>query len=195
MPAMSTELVIAIVVAVIVLVAIIAYLVSQRRRSEGLRNRFGPEYGRTVHEYGDQSQAEAALGAREERVKQFETLPLTDQGRARFTEQWRALEVRFVDDPKGAIAEADQLISSVMQARGYPESDFQQRVADLSTTYPRLVDDYRTIHDLSLRTQRGEGSTEDLRKALVSCRRLFEELVGTQEPEKPESEKRDKEAV
>lgn len=182
MPAMSTELVIGIVVAIIV-VAAIAYLLSQRRRSEGLQNRFGPEYDRTVQEAGDQRRAEAVLGAREERVKQFQTRPLIDQDRARFTEQWRALEARFVDDPKGAIADADQLISNVMQARGYPASDFELRVSDLSTTYPRLVDDYRVIHDLSLRSQQGEASTEDLRKALVSCRSLFDALLGAQEPQ------------
>ena len=50
------------------------------------------------------------------------------------------MQSRFVDDPNGAVTDADRLVEEVMQSRGYPVSDFDQRVADISVHHPRVVD-------------------------------------------------------
>ena len=173
----STGLVILAAVFLVVLV-LLALVYSRRRRTEGLRGRFGPEYDRAVKDTGDLGRAEAELEARREHVDRLHTHDLSPEDRARFTAAWRALEARFVDDPSGAVVEADRLIGEAMQARGFPVTDFAQRVTDLSATYPQLVDDYRLMHETAVRSQRGEAATEDLRRVLVACRTLIGELVG-----------------
>jgi hypothetical protein len=87
------------------------------------------------------------------------------------------VQSHFVDSPKGAVAEADDLVSSVMKARGYPISDFDQRSADISVDHPRLVENYRSAHDIALRVGKDEATTEDLRTAMVHYRSLFEDLM------------------
>ena len=77
--------------------------------------------------------------------------------------------------PKGGSKEADDLVSSVMKARGYPVSDFDQRAADISVDHPRVVANYRSAHEISLRL--GKATTENLRTAMIHYRSLFEELV------------------
>jgi hypothetical protein len=74
----------------------------------------------------------------------------------------------------------------VMQARGYPMGDFEQRAADISVDYPVVVENYRAAHDIALRHNRGQASTEDLREAMVHYRTLFQELLGEIPPERKE---------
>jgi hypothetical protein len=169
------------VVAILVVLILLALVFSRRRRTEGLRGRFGPEYDRAVQDTGNRGRAEADLDARQVRVDNLNTHDLSPEDRARFTEARRALEARFVDDPSGAVTGADRLIGEAMKARGFPETDFVQRVTDLSATYPQLVDDYRLMHETATRSQSGEATTEELRKALVACRTLVGELVGAPE--------------
>ena len=87
------------------------------------------------------------------------------------------MQARFVDDPRGAVTVADNLVTDVMQARGYPIGEFEQRAADLSVDYPVIVDNYRAAHDIALRHNAGDASTEDLRQAMVHYRLLFQELL------------------
>jgi hypothetical protein len=82
-----------------------------------------------------------------------------------------------VDDPRAAVNHADTLVQDVMQRRGYPVGDFDQNAADLSVDHPRVVENYRIAHEIALRDGQSEGSTEDLRKAMVSYRVLFEDLL------------------
>ena len=114
---------------------------------------------------------------REKRVERLEVRDLDPTERERFSAQRQSLQSRFVDDPKGAVTEADSLVSSVMQARGYPVADFEQRAADVSVDHPRVVTNYRSAHEVALRLDKGEASTEDLRTAMIHYRSLFEELV------------------
>jgi hypothetical protein len=169
----------ALAVAVIVLVAVLAWLYARRRRTttEGLRQRFGSEYERAVQEHGSERRAEAKLADREKRVERLKIRDLDPTERERFSGQWHALQSRFVDDPKGAVTEADELVSSLMQTRGYPVADFNQRAADISVDHPRVVANYRSAHEIALRLGTGDASTEDLRTAMIHYRSLFEELV------------------
>ena len=92
------------------------------------------------------------------------------------------MQSRFIDYPKGAVTEADELVSSLMQTRGYPVADFDQRAADISVDHPLVVDHYRAAREIALRLRKGEASTEDLRTAMIHYRSLFEELVQVRTP-------------
>ena len=173
---------IAIVVGVLVL-AVIGWLVWQRQRSEALRERYGPEYARTVNELGDTRRAESELIRRQERVAALDIRPMSAEMQNRFHQQWRAVQARFVDDPKGAVTDADALVEDAMRTRGYPVSDFDQRAADLSVHHPRVVENYRAARDIAHRHRRGEATTEDLRQAMVYYRGLFQDLLEDREHE------------
>jgi hypothetical protein len=165
-----------VVVAVVVVVAAILY--ERRRRSERLKQTFGTEYDRVARQLGDPQRAETVLAEREKRVSQIKlrTLPASEQ--ARYVQQWAFVQKQFVDDPRGAVNEADRLVTDVMNARGYPMSEFDQRADDISVHYPNTVGNYRAAHDIVLLHCKGQSSTEDLRRAMVHFRSLFDELLG-----------------
>jgi hypothetical protein len=162
------------IIAVAVLLAV--WVAIRQRRRKALRHRFGPEYDLTVQEHG-LSQAETLLLAREKRVEKFPIRELARGERERFVMEWRSVQTRFVDDPAGAVSEADLLVGQLMHARGYPVSDFEQRAADLSVEHPTVVGNYRAAHEIALRHGRNEASTEDLRNAMIYYRSLFEDLL------------------
>ena len=151
-------------------------------RSTELREHFGPEYARTVDQYGDDARAEKDLAARASRVEQLHIRELAPERQAEYADSWRATQTRFVDNPEAAVAAADDLVAEVMQSRGYPMADFEQRAADVSVDHPREVEHFRAAHALADRSARGEATTEDLRQAMVHYRVLFEDLIGTREP-------------
>jgi hypothetical protein len=164
---------------VILVIAVLAWLFVQKRKSTtaDLRRKFGPEYERTVQQQGSERKAEAKLADRQQRVEKLNIRDLDPMERERFSEQWESVQSRFVDSPRGAVAEADDLVSSLMKTRGYPVSDFDQRAADISVDHPRVVENYRSAHEIALRVGKNGASTEDLRTAMIHYRSLFEELV------------------
>ena len=174
---MDPKILIVIVVAIVVIAAI-AWAAVRKRRTAVLKGRFGPEYDRVARERGA-SQAEEALLAREKRVEKFRLRDLTAEERERFITAWRTVQSRFVDDPKAAVTDADELVVRLMQTRGYPMSDFEQRAADISVDHPRVVDNYRAAHQIALRHRQGQATTEDLRNAVIYYRSLFDELLQT----------------
>lgn len=168
-----------IIIAVVIAIAAVTWLVLQKRRTEALKSRFGPEYDRAIKEHGDARKAEAVLGAREKRVETYHVVTLNPADRDRFSAAWKAAQAHFVDSPKAAIEDADHLVTDVMKARGYPMADFEQRAADISVDHPTVVDNYRRAHSIALRNQQEGATTEELRTAMVHYRTLFEELLGT----------------
>jgi hypothetical protein len=178
MPTTNSNLVVIAAVLILLFLAGLAALYIQRRRtSDRLKQRFGPEYERTVEQLGDSSRAEADLVAREKRVDRFHIIPLTAADAERFRLSWNTLQGRFVDSPNGAVAQADQLVCELMLKRGYPMGDFERRAADISVDHPAVVANYRAARAIALRDKRGESTTEDLRKAVVHYRALFDELL------------------
>ena len=167
------------IVVAVLLVLLIVWWIVRRRRSERLRERFGPEYDRTLADAGKRRRAEAELQERERRRTRLDIRPLQPAARDRYVQSWRAVQERFVDTPDGAVAEADRLVIEVMRERGYPIEDFEQRAADVSVDHPVVVDNYRAAHAISVARQSGEAGTEDLRQAMVHYRALFEELLET----------------
>jgi hypothetical protein len=164
------------------LVAIGAWLYTRRKQSDRLHEHFGPEYDRTVNELGSRTKGESELKAREKRVERLEILPLAPSEAARFTEAWQALQGRFVDNPKGVVVQAEQLVRELMEKRGYPMGDFERRAGDISVDHPDVVANYRSAQAIALRDQKGTADTEELRKAVVHYRALFDELLEVREP-------------
>ena len=176
----STVLIVVVAIAIIAL-AIVAWIVFQKTRTKRLRDRFGPEYDRAVADAGSRRKAEDELEARRKRVAKLVLTPLTPEQQNRFGKEWTAAQARFVDDPRGAVADANRLVKEVMQARGYPMGDFDQRAADISVDHPVVVSNYRAAREIALRAETGKASTEDLRKAVVHYRELFQELLSNRE--------------
>jgi hypothetical protein len=176
-----------IVVAAIIVVGLVAYFVWREQRRKQLREGFGPEYDRAVADAPTQREAEAELLERKKRHDEFELKPLEPEARTRYAREWEAVQARFVDDPAGAIGDADDLIQQVMRDRGYPVEDFDQRADDLSVEHPDLVENYRAGHHIARANIRGDASTEDLRQAFVHYRALFAEVLEAGRPEEAEA--------
>lgn len=169
-----------IMLALVAIILVGGWLLYNKRRSDHLRSRFGAEYERQVEEQGSRK-AEAELADREKRVSKLTILPLSPADQDRFLDRWTKVQATFVDDPDRSIDYADALLAEVMNARGYPVSDFDQRAGDISVDHPNVVQHYRAGHDIAVRRGRGEASTDDLRQALLHYRALFEELVTERE--------------
>jgi hypothetical protein len=180
---MSTLMVAVLVVAALALGAFGAWYFLRRRHSTELRESFGPEYDRTIERTGERKEAERELDHRRERVSQLEIRPLPPGEAERFSRDWQQVQNRFVDEPPGAVSEADRLVTELMQRRGYPMADFEQRAADLSVDHPEVVENYRSGHALAARVRDGGASTEDLRQAMVHYRTLFDDLLVERHPQ------------
>ena len=184
---MSTDNVQAWIVAAVILLAVIAavWLITRQvrhRQSVRLQERFGPEYARVISERGDRTKAEAELLAREKRVQRLKLVSLSAEDAAKFSQAWGVLQTRFVDNPRGVVVEADRLVRDLMVKRGYPMADFERRAADISVDYPTVVEAYRGARAIAERDQQGQASTEELRKAVVYYRTLFDELLEVRHP-------------
>ena len=168
-------IVIGVIVAIVVLGVVFSAL--RTRRSRSLQDQFGREYDRTVDKAGGRREAERELTERQKRHDELELKPLSQDARERYLQQWQVTQGRFVDDPTGAVSEADDLVQRVMRDRGYPVDDFEQRAADISVEHPELVEKYRTANGIARASERGEASTEDLRHSVRHYRALFVELL------------------
>jgi hypothetical protein len=158
-------------------IAVVVWFAMQKQRSAKLKQRFGPEYDRAVIDFGGRTRAEAELLKREQRVARLKIVPLTPADAARFSQAWSTLQGRFIDSPKGVVVEADQLVRELMEKRGYPMGDFERRAADISVDYPGVVSNYRAAQVIATRDASGEADTEELRKAVIHYRTLFDELL------------------
>ena len=172
-------------VVIVVLIAFAGLWVYRQRQSQRLKERFGPEYGRAVDRLGSRAKAEAELKAREMRVERLRIVPLSPPDAERFAQEWKVLQGRFVDNPKGVLSEADQLVRELMHKRGYPMADFARRAADISVDHPRVVQHYRAAQAIAIRDERGEADTEELRKGVVHYRALFQDLLEVRDDVKP----------
>jgi hypothetical protein len=173
---MATWAWIVIALAVVIVVGMVV-MAARQRRTAALRQRFGPEYDRAVETKEGRRAAEADLHERERQHAQLDIRPLPESTRARFAEEWREVQERFVDQPSGTIAAADGLVRRVMEARGYPTADFEDRAGLVSVDHPEVVENYRSAHSVHERAQAQRASTEELRAALLRYRSLFDELL------------------
>lgn len=175
---MNTTAEIAIVIAIVALV-VAGWAVWQTQRSKRLRSKFGSEYDYAVQREGDRRKAEADLTRREEQVKRLHIRDLTHRERDEFSSAWREEQARFVEDPRKAVIEADALVTKVMTTRGYPTTDYETQAKYASVDHSRVIGNYREAHAIAERGRSMEVSTEELRRAMICYRTLFEDLVGS----------------
>jgi hypothetical protein len=182
----TTIIIVAAALVAIAAIAAAVWMYMQKRQTERLHSRFGPEYDRLAEAEGDRGRTEKALHEREKRVEKLHLVPLSPEDHDRFVGAWQLEQAGFVDDPRSAVANADKLVTEVMKVRGYPMGDFEQRAADISVDHSSVVTNYRIAHNIALRDNGDETTTEEFRTALLHYRMLFEDLleVHIAEPEK-----------
>jgi hypothetical protein len=175
----TTYIIIAVVLALVIIGAVLGPMFARRKRSERFHNQFGSEYDHTVKTLGNENKAQTELEKRQKHVEALDIRPLSVNEHKRYLAEWAAIQSKFVDEPGQAIVDADRLIMEVMQVRAYPISDFEQRAADVSISYPALVGNYRAARVIALKNLEHQADTEELRKAMIYYRSLFEELLAT----------------
>lgn len=89
---------------------------------------------------------------------QERTSLLADERSTSFRHQWDAIQVRFVDEPRSAVEDADRLVTEVIE----------QLQASFTSERGRLEGRWQ---------QGSEVSTEDLRVALQRYRSFFDRLL------------------
>jgi type II secretory pathway pseudopilin PulG len=180
--------------AIVVLIAAVAIVVarsaSRRKKTQRLKEQFGPEYERTVSEAGEQKAAEDELAARERMRDKLDIVPLSIEAGEKYADRWRTVQTAFVDNPSSAVDDADRLVTEVMRERGYPIDDFDQRAADISVDHPAVVENYRAAHRICSSQQERQISTEEQRQAFVHYRALFEKLLETNKDQDKSQEAR-----
>jgi hypothetical protein len=170
-------------VVLLIVIGLIGMAMGRQRRTKRLQEQFGPEYERTLKKLGDKREAESDLEGRLAHVNTLNIRPLTAEETNRYALQWQDIQREFVDEPLLSLQKGDRLIREVMKARGYPVEDFEQRVADISVYYPELVADYRGMHQIAIKDGPESASTEEIRKAMIHGRALFENLISTESRE------------
>ena len=179
---MTAATLIGIIVVALAIIAVgVWYATARRQRTEALHDQYGAEYDRTVAEAHSRRDAEAELVERQERVERLDIRPLTAEQRGLFSQQWHDVQEAFVDNPGRAVTTADGLVAQVMRERGYPVADFEQRASDLSVHHASFVQNYRAARDIAQRHRRGSATTEELRRAMVYYREMFEDLLQADE--------------
>jgi hypothetical protein len=172
-------MIIAVALILVILGVVLLPMLARRKRSDRLHDQFGSEYDHTVQILGDEKKAQTELEERQKYVKALDIRPLTVNEHKRYVADWSAVQSKFVDEPGQAVVDADRLIMEVMQLRAYPVSDFEQRAADVSVSYPTLVSNYRAARVIALKNQEHQADTEELRQAMIYYRSLFDELLVT----------------
>ena len=177
-------------IAALVLIAIAGLIVVvsavRRKRTERLKQQFGPEYERTVADAGEQQSAERELVSRKRKRNKLDIRPLTRDALQAYTHRWRQVQTAFVDNPSSALDDADRLLTEVMRERGYPVDDFDRRAADISVDHPTVVENYRAAHAIHLSDQNGDAGTETQRQAFVHYRALFDKLLDQDNNDRPQ---------
>jgi hypothetical protein len=174
----------AVIIGLAVVVALIALVIAvavemKKKRTARLRAQFGPEYDLALAEAGSRKQAEEALDARVKRMHDWKLRDLTIAEQDRYVSEWATVQSRFIDHPRGAVTEADELVNSLLAARGYPAGGFEQRASDISVHHSALVGPYRLANTITARAGRNEATTEEMRNAMIQYRTLFDALMGT----------------
>ena len=176
-----------IAIAFALLGGLMAWVYFRYRRSKLLRDHFGPEYDRVVHKEGNVRRAEGVLEFREKKRDTLHIHTLSPSARLDFSNRWDTVQAQFVDDPGGSVAKADSLVNELMEARGYPVADFEERADIISVDHPLVVENYRGAHAIALSRARGQATTEGYRKAMVHYRSLFDQLLQDVSTEKREA--------
>jgi hypothetical protein len=179
-----------IVVAVIVVAAIVMSTLRARRRRQ-LRDRFGPEYDRTVDTTGSELKAAKDLKERADRRDELDLHDIPPQRREVFQGEWSGVQASFVDDPSDAVSNAARLVHDAMTERGYPDDGSASQIDMVSVDHPDLVQKFRSAHETSVRGRSGDADTEELRVAMLRYRAVFDRMLTPEQTDSgPRSESR-----
>jgi hypothetical protein len=149
---------------------------AQRLHTRALRERFGPEYDRAVRASGH-GDGEDDL---DNRLRQYDDLDhptLSPRMYERHTAEWWQLQLTFVDAPERSVHEAEHLVVTVMQERGFPTSDTAVRANSLSVEDPDLASAYRSAHQVFWLAERGAATPDQLLHAFTDYCYIFERLL------------------
>ncbi|HJT37859.1 MAG TPA: hypothetical protein VJ818_05490 [Actinomycetota bacterium] len=103
----------------------------------------------------------AAAMSRRSRLRE-----LPAESKDRFARSWDGIETRFIEDPRGAVQEADRVAVMVLTERGATMHDARS-----------VPDDLRQARDYA-QSDEGRGGTEGMRKAMVHYKRIVDDAVG-----------------
>jgi len=92
--------------------------------------------------------------------------PLPAESRDRFSRSWDGIESRFIDDPRGAVQEADRIVVMILGERGATMPDGRDVPEDLRHARAAASSD------------EGRQGTEGMRKAMVHYKRIVVDAVG-----------------
>ena len=174
---MTVIVIVVVVVIVLALLVVGGLALARRRRTQKLREQFGPEYDRVLRESSSRKEAEQTLTERQEHHDQLELRRLEPQAVERYRNDWTQIQRSFVDDPGAAVERSDDLVTAIMRDRGYPVDDFEQRAADVSVSHPAVTEHYREARRVRDAHREGSAGTEDMRSAVTSYRSLVDSLL------------------
>ncbi|MFJ9897430.1 hypothetical protein ACIQPR_29290 [Streptomyces sp. NPDC091280] len=183
---MSTGVIIVLIVIVVGVVAAAAALALRNRGAlggSGLKRRFGPEYDRTVARHdGDTKAAERELGERVQQHGALREQPLEPAAREQYQARWAAAQELFVDSPRQAVTDVDELLGEVAGARGFPGvEEYEKQFDALSVHHADHVHGYRRVHRVVTARTNGapesQAGTEEMREAMLEARALFDDLM------------------
>lgn len=169
----NDQLTIVLVILGILVLALLAWLLTRKKRSDTLRAKYGDEYDRVVKEHGG-SKGEAALLERQKRVSHFNIRPLDGAERERFGHEWHEVKALFVDAPREAVLRGDRLVAEMLRTRGYPMADFDRLYEDLTVDHADVARHFRAGHDIAVSP---EPTTEEMRRALNHYEELVNEMM------------------
>lgn len=173
----NTILIVLGVVVLLIVLGVASMVMARRRRTQRLQEKFGPEYDHMIEVTRDEDQAERELEERIQHAHSLNIRPLSAEEVNRYALEWQSIQRDFVDEPLTSLQKADRLIREVMQAKGYPVEDFEERAALISVSYPEMVQEYRGMHRIAVKESNERVSTEEMRQAMVHARALFENLM------------------
>ena len=170
-------MIIGVVVAIVVVVGIVALAQEYDRRRT--RAAYGTEYDSLVEQEGSQRAADKELSRRRRAYSQLDLRPLGSEERARYAEDWHAVQESFVDDPAAALGDAEALIVQLARFRGYPGNDGESLLELVSIPHTSHVAGYREAVQVRQATERDpeQSSTEDMRQAFKKYAALFDAMI------------------
>jgi hypothetical protein len=154
--------------ATVAAVAVVGWLAVGRRRPETLPRPAGTE---------DEQATEGAPDLAEPVADGFAIKPLGRIAHHQFSEEWASVQAMYLEDPSGAVEQAQGLVADVMRARGYPVGDFEERAAEVAIDHPTVVENYPEAQALAQASRDGSDDPDVFRRAFVHYRVLFADLL------------------
>ena len=129
------------------------------------------------HRRQAQVQTEIKLVDTVEEPEPVEIRPLGASSRERYQKEWEELGTHFSEEPEATLRQADRLLQTIMQERGYPTGDFGPVPRDLPAEHAEVLNAYRFGHRVSVKAETDAISEEQAERAANAFGVAFENLV------------------